>query len=79
MAEPLPQWSFVGPVKGTLKSCNSCLSQMTSVLAEVNTLCSASMEERTTIDCFLVLQEINVVPRNEQYPEVDLSLLVSLA
>jgi hypothetical protein len=45
-------------------------------VAEAKALYSASEEDLETVICFLVLQEINELPKKKHWPEID--LLVSI-
>ena len=53
------------------KSCSNQRNQISSAVVVASALYSASVLERATTICFLLLQEIKESPRRKQYPVVD--------
>ena len=47
------------------------LNQMASQVTLVKALYSASMDDKETVDCFLLLQYMTLEPMLKAYPEVD--------
>ena len=54
----------------TLRSCSDQRNQISSAVVAASALYSASVLERATTLCFLLLQEIRESPRRKQYPVV---------
>ena len=55
----------------TPRSCSNQRNQISSAVVAASALYSASVLERATTVCFLLLQEIRESPRRKQYPVVD--------
>ena len=48
-----------------------CLNQMASQVALVKALYSASVDDKETVGCFLLLHDMTLEPMLKTYPEVD--------
>jgi hypothetical protein len=71
MAALLSQYNFADCGCGIWRSANSCFNQVISQQVEAIALYSASAEERDTIVCFFVFQDIGELPRSMQYPVIE--------
>ena len=64
--------------QSTPRSCSNQRNQISLAVAAASALYSASVLERATTVCFLLLQEIRESPRRKQYPVVDRQSVGSL-
>jgi hypothetical protein len=66
MAALLSQYNFTGCGCEIWRSANSCFNQVISL--QVEAIYYASAEERDTVVCFFVFQDIGELPISIQYP-----------
>ncbi|CAL8988629.1 unnamed protein product [Prunus brigantina] len=75
----LSQYKRAGCKCVTCKSCKRYLSHTNSQVRDAMDLYSDSAEERDTIDCFLLFQDMGAPPRKMQNPVTDRLVVGQLA
>lgn len=70
----MSQYNFVGPC-GTRKNFNKLNNQMILLVALAKAWYSISVEDLSTIACFLEFQEIAALPSLMKYPMIDFLLI----